>query len=130
MQKLYKVIEKAHTKIIWMCFFNGGKMLDEIKIGWKNYKIIKTNPNHNLIDSGKDCYGEIDYNKREIYLNESLNDEEQNKATLIHEMLHGISEMYNLELSEDIVSRLGEALYIVIKDNGIKLTKENRELIV
>lgn len=38
--------------------------------------------------------------------------------------------MYNLELSEDIVSRLGEALYIVIKDNNIKLTKDNRELIV
>ena len=105
-------------------------MLDEIKIGWKNYKIIKTNPNHNLIEGGSDCYGEIDYNKREIYLNELLNDKEQNKATLIHEILHGISDMYNLELSEDIVSRLGEALYIVLKDNSIKLTKDNRELIV
>lgn len=105
-------------------------MLDEIKIGWKNYKIIKTNPKHNLIEGGNDCYGEIDYNKREIYLNYLLNDEEQNKATLIHEVLHGISDMYNLELSEDIVSRLGEALYIVLKDNSIKLTKDNRELIV
>jgi len=32
-------------------------------------------------------------------------------------VLHGISEMYTLDMSEDLVTKLADALYTVIKDN-------------
>ena len=98
-------------------------MIDKVKIGWKEYKISKEEKCSILVVEGAECYGQISYDKQMIYLRKE-NSEEQDKATLIHEVLHGISEMYNLDLSEDIVTRLGDALYTTIKDNKLKLIKE------
>lgn len=104
-------------------------MLEEIKIGWKKYKIKKISPVNELIHNGTDCYGQIDYDKCVIYLNENYSND-QNTVTLIHEVLHGISNMYQLEMQEDTVSVLADMLFIALKDNGIELMKNNRELIV
>lgn len=94
-------------------------MLNEIKIGWKTYKIKKVKPDFSLINSGEECYGQIDYDKREIYLNDAINDEEQNKATLIHEILHGIDDMYGLKMEEELITKLADLIYTTIKDNNI-----------
>lgn len=80
-------------------------MIDKVKIGWKEYKISKEEKCSILVVEGAEFYGQISYDKQMIYLRKE-NSEEQDKVTLIHEVLHGISEMYNLNLSEDIVKRL------------------------
>ncbi len=43
--------------------------------------------------------------------------EEQQRATLCHEMLHGLDEMYSIGLKEKQIEKLGNALYMLIRDN-------------
>lgn len=101
-------------------------MLEEIKIGWKKYKINKISPVYELIHNWTDCYGQIDYDKYVINLNENYSND-QNTVTLIHEVLHGISDMYQLKLEEETILVLADTLFTVLKDNEIELTKNNRE---
>lgn len=98
--------------------------MGQIKIGWKTYEIINASPDTTLIMGGEDCYGQIDYDKNSILVNKEFAGTDQAKATLVHEILHGISEMYHLGLDEPTVERLGDALFTVIKDNGIQISLE------
>lgn len=97
-------------------------MPDKIKIGWKEYEVKKAEPNQILFTDGKECYGTISYDDNVILLR-SANNENQNKATLIHEVLHGISDMYGLDLEENIVGRLADAIYTTLKCNDFKIEK-------
>lgn len=90
---------------------------DRIKIGWKEYAVQIVPSFQTLIDGGKECYGQILYDKCLIQLNEN-NSDEQNMVTLIHEIIHGIEDMYALEVGEEKVERLANALYSLIKDNS------------
>lgn len=95
-------------------------MLDKIKIGWKTYDIKKVQPDTSLIHDPVTCYGQINSEDKVILLRD-CNTKEEDEATLIHEVLHGIEHMYYIELGEDKVTRLAEALYTVLKDNNINL---------
>ena len=88
-------------------------MPNEIKVGWKTYEIQYSQAK---LNSGGELYGQIDYDNCVIVLRESSTPD-QLRATLIHEMLHAISEMYGLELEEKLVTDLANALYTVYKDN-------------
>ena len=50
----------------------------------------------------------------EISISHSLDTQ---KCTLVHEILHGIDEMYKLGLKESQVEQLAKGLYQMIKDN-------------
>ena len=90
---------------------------EKIKIGWKQYKIIHAKE---ALNDGSELYGQISYDRQTITLRAS-NSPEQDEATFIHEVLHGVSEMYGLGLDEKAVTLLGDALYTVVGDNGINL---------
>lgn len=98
---------------------------EKVKIGWKEYAVVLVEAKFELIDSDSECYGEIDYDKQIIRINEKYN-ENQKKATLIHEILHGLSDMYSLDLSEDVVTKLANCLYTLELDNGTNEV-ENKE---
>lgn len=85
----------------------------KVKILYKNYIIEKQK---NLHDENGDLYGQICYLPERILLNEDSS-EEQQRATLIHEMIHGMDEMFNIRLKERQVEKLGNALYMLIEDN-------------
>lgn len=42
---------------------------------------------------------------------------DQQEATLLHEIIHVLSDCYTLDLSEQAVAVLGEGLFQVLKDN-------------
>lgn len=90
---------------------------EKVKIGWKTYEIQKKEA---VVSDGRECYGAIDFDKQIIEMRQN-NSKEQEEATLIHEVLHGVSDMSHLDFSEDTVTRLAEALYTVATDNGIDL---------
>lgn len=89
----------------------------KVKIGWKYYEIINKEMDSDLIKDGQECFGRIDFDKQVIYLNSAYS-KEQREATLIHEILHGIDNLYQIDLSEKQVALLADGLYTVIKDNG------------
>ena len=43
------------------------------------------------------------------------------QETLLHEILHGISDMYDLDMSENFVTRLSNAIFTMIKDNNLSI---------
>ena len=95
----------------------------KIKILYKEYT-VEHEPN--LHDQGGDLYGQIDYMIEKIYLNPNSS-EEQQKATLIHEIVHGLSDMYGIGLKEKQVEKLGNAFYMLIRDNpGVFIEGEKK----
>ena len=87
-----------------------------LKIGWRNYTINQSE--HKAGNNGGDLYGQIEYEKRQIYLYDKI-DADEKSVTVLHEVLHGI--FYNmgnaLREDENFVTALAENLYQVIKDN-------------
>lgn len=92
---------------------------EKIKIGWRTYNIEQGE--HRSGNNGGDLYGEIQYEKDQIYIYEGQS-EENKRVTLLHEILHGIffmtgqSEYRN---NENLVTLLSENLYQVLKDNKL-----------
>lgn len=85
----------------------------EVKVGYKHCKVKEE---QNLHESETELQGQIRYLEQEIALREDMT-EESKEATLMHECLHALDEMYGIELSEEQVERLGNALYMFIEDN-------------
>lgn len=80
------------------------------------YKEYEVDMQENLHDGGEELYGQIHYLLEKIFLNPASS-EEQQKATLIHEVIHGLDDMYNIGLKEKQVEKLGNAIYVFVKDN-------------
>lgn len=89
------------------------KIPEKVKILYKEYSVSEIDNLHNEYG---DLYGEIRYLPEKISLN-AISSNEQKKATLIHEIVHGMDEMYNIGLKEKQVEKLGNAFYMLIQDN-------------
>ncbi|KNY24985.1 hypothetical protein [Pseudobacteroides cellulosolvens] len=90
------------------------KIVNKVKIGYKDYDI-------NLVDrdiyvDGKECYGQINYDNEYININNKFNDN-QKKATFIHEIVHGIDEMWGSDMTEKQVELFSNGLYKFLLDN-------------
>ncbi|KNY26341.1 hypothetical protein [Pseudobacteroides cellulosolvens] len=90
------------------------KITNEVKIGYKNYTINMVN--HDIYVDGKECYGQINYDNEYINIADKFNDN-QKKATFIHEIVHGIDEMYGSDLTEKQVELFSNGLYMFLLDN-------------
>lgn len=86
---------------------------EKIGILYKTYSVQQVD---NLHDKGDDLYGQIHYLSEQILLNEKASTN-QKKAALIHEVIHGLDEMYRIGLEEEQVEKLGNAFYMLIQDN-------------
>ncbi|WP_270396283.1 hypothetical protein [Mediterraneibacter massiliensis] len=86
---------------------------EKVKILYKEYDVEEQG---NLHNSGGDLYGQIHYLPEKIFLNADSSNE-QKKATLVHEIVHGLDEMYMIGLKEKQVEKLGNAIYMLIRDN-------------
>lgn len=95
--------------------------MDNIKIGYKTYEIVKIKPQSTLIE-GCELLGEINHVENQIQVNAAYSEEEQ-KITLIHEVLHGIDELFSIELEEEQVEQLGKGLFLVLTDNNLNVVR-------
>ena len=101
-------------------------MINKLKIGWKIYDVVEKEPNGDLIMGGDLCYGKIQHDERKIFINSSY-DAAQKITTLIHEAIHGIEDLMNLELEEKQVSAMANGIATLIADNP-QLIKEFKTL--
>ncbi|WP_422445979.1 hypothetical protein [Thermoanaerobacterium sp. DL9XJH110] len=90
------------------------KIPDKVKIGYKDIKVLKTDGD--VIDGTTLCYGVIRHNDCIIEISTKYADDVQ-KCALIHEIIHGIDDIFNIDLREEQVDQLAKGLYQVIKDN-------------
>ena len=79
---------------------------EKVKVLYKEYEISEQG---NLHDENGDLLGLIQYLPQEIILNADAA-EEQKQATLVHEVIHALDEMYGIGLKEKQVEKLGNAL--------------------
>lgn len=86
---------------------------NKIKVGYKDYEVLKV---ESLDDGTNLLYGEVIYDKEQIKISKNYCDNQQ-KCTLIHEVLHAIDNMNNIGLEEEQVIKLGKGIYQLIKDN-------------
>lgn len=95
------------------------KVPDKIKIGCYNFKVKwEDKP----IESSQLCYGIAKYNEHEIVLSSKMK-KDKIPEILLHEIIHCICDMYNVDLTESIVNLLGLQIYQVIKDNNLRFDK-------
>ena len=87
---------------------------EQVHLLYKDYKVKKTS---NLrSDSGETLYGQTQFIEQLILINDNAS-EDQQKATLIHELVHGLDELFGIELKEEQVEKVGNAFYMLIRDN-------------
>lgn len=82
--------------------------MKKIRIGGKDFEI-------RVVDNLDDKDGTIEYNQRLIRI--VKNHPGLMKSTLLHETLHALSFMFDLNLSESQIIRLEEGLMMILNDN-------------
>lgn len=97
------------------------KLVEKVKILYKTYVVKQID---NLHDGGGDLYGQVDYIEQIIRLNPRAQ-LDQAKSTLLHEIIHALSEVYCIDLKEEQVEKLGTALYQLTLDNPELFEKED-----
>lgn len=88
----------------------------QVKIGCYVYDVL---PFDEDIASMKGVYGEINYVDSVIQIDTSRQDSRQ-VETLLHEILHGIFDAYNIQPGDDeerVVTTMARGLFQVLRDN-------------
>ena len=96
---------------------------DKVRILYKEYFVEEQSGLHNNVG---DLYGEIHYLPEKILLNRESS-QEQKLATLMHEIVHALDEMWCINLEEDKVEKLGNALYMLVRDNPKLFNEEGQK---
>ncbi len=90
------------------------KIPDKAKIGFKDYDIDKEQSN--LDDGARLSYGRIEFDAGKILISNKYSKDIQ-LCTFIHEVIHGIDDIFEIGLEEEQVVKLGKGFYQFIKDN-------------
>lgn len=102
-----------------MPIFKGGDVLN-VKIGYRNYGLKFEDAIYT--DEPKELYGEIKYDDEVIRISKKFSLKQQ-AATILHEVLHGIDEDREIDLTEKQVSQISIGLFDVMAKNS-QLFKE------
>lgn len=88
------------------------KIPKKLKVGGSIYKIKLVNQ----IEIDPLCQGLTRYGDHVIEISENQG-KQSRELTFLHELVHALLFHFNYEQNEDLVERLAQALYMVIKDN-------------
>ncbi|HOT31249.1 MAG TPA: hypothetical protein PLQ61_06765 [Bacteroidales bacterium] len=89
---------------------------EKVKIGCKDYEI-------EIVDKllyleGKTACGVINRNSCKIELStaEAMSEDSMN-LTFFHEVLHGLEDFFDIDLTEEQIEKFAKGLYLFIKEN-------------
>lgn len=95
------------------------KIPNKVRIGSMDYEVKHTDDV--IIADHKECYGDIDYNKKIIRICNNITSLQGEEETFLHELVHGIVFERNFDLNCDNeelkVEELAKGLHQVIRDN-------------
>lgn len=88
---------------------------NKVKIGYKEYEIVKQ---PEIVEIKGDYYGKTELDDEKIIIASKFSQKIQNQ-TFLHELIHCISEKYNLAVNNDehTIELLATGLYEAILDN-------------
>ena len=92
------------------------KIPNKIKIVGKTFTVEIRD---RLKEDGSDRLGSILYGQQKIIIDSSILEEAKDQ-TLLHEIVEGIINLFDLEIEHKDLSILSEALYAVLKDNNLR----------
>jgi hypothetical protein len=87
-------------------------MIDNVKIGNQTYVIFEVE----CVDKHDSLAGQIKFLESEIRILQDL-PHDLKQETILHEVIHGIENFFDLDLEEEEVKMLGRGLTMVFKDN-------------
>lgn len=93
-------------------------MSKKIRILGKEVSVIYVEPTR--FDKG--TYGEADVRGCKIWLS-TEGTKETKTVTLLHEILHFLSDDLVIELDEEQIQRIAQGFFLVMQENGIEITK-------
>ena len=85
----------------------------EMTIAYKEYAVTM---DRNVHDGEAELYGCMDSKTETIVIDQDLS-HEQKCATLIHECIHAMDDVFAIGLEESQVVKLGSAIYMMLRDN-------------
>jgi hypothetical protein len=91
---------------------------NKVRIGSCDYDVNVTN--NAIVLEGRQCKGMIDYEYHNINIDSSIQDEQGQEQTFLHELFHGIVHSRSLDLGEDteeIIDAIAIGMHQVIRDN-------------
>lgn len=92
---------------------------DKVRIGSIDYEVKHTNDV--IIVDHKECYGDINYDKKVIRIGNNIQSHQGEEETFLHELVHGIvyerDFSYDKNDNETITEELARGLHQVIRDN-------------
>lgn len=95
------------------------KIPKSIRIGSCDYEVNLEDKT--IVNNGRQCYGEINYDYHEINIDTSIQDKQTQEQTFLHELMHGIVNSRKLDLQnsddETITDEIAIGLHQVIRDN-------------
>lgn len=103
-----------------------GKISDinEIKIGWKWYKIrLYDEQLYSDMSRTQEVDSAYDVSEKEIAIS-TINGERVQNYSLLCEILKESSKMFQLELAERDITGISNALYTFLEDNNLKIVKK------
>lgn len=87
------------------------KIPKKLKIGSHTFKILKGRNPHYM--------GETDTKQNKIWIDEDM-PQDQQEATLIHEIMHAINTTFgNKDMEHALLDSLSEQMYQVLRDNRL-----------
>lgn len=90
------------------------KIPAKVKVGYRTYTVRVVDE---IVGIGGDvCYGVCNQDTETITVS-SKYPVNQQECSFLHELLHGIDAIYNLDLSENQVNQLAVGLYTTFLDN-------------
>lgn len=89
------------------------KLPDEVKVRNETYRILKAK---GVLLDDPECVGYCDPEHRVIAINVEQT-EKQQLRTFIHEILHALSDEFNIDIKHKSIYKLEKAIYRFIKDN-------------
>jgi len=100
------------------------KIPRKVKLFNRHYDVVRDD--RVIKEYSPHCWGMIEFDRSFIAIKKRQEDFQEYKEaeTFMHEIIHGIDEVYGLKLSESKVNLLAQGLVTVIRDNKLNFTDD------
>lgn len=98
--------------------------LDKVKIGYKTFDVIPWDEESNKVSGSRRSLGETHFGPSQIFV-DTTGKGEETANTLLHEILHGIYHIYNIQQGDEeerVVNTFANGMIQVFQDNPDLLT--------